>query len=61
MSTSESKVAKNVTRIIGAVFAASVMTIQPTFAQDNNTQECGERELVKAGTLKITVVAFFFS
>ena len=54
MVTGWSKVTKNGTWIIGAVFAASVMTTQPTFAQDN-TQECGERELVKAGTLKLTV------
>ena len=54
MATEFSIIAKNVTWIIGAVLAVSVITIQPTFAQDN-TQECGERELVKAGTLKITV------
>jgi hypothetical protein len=49
-----SMIAKDVTWLIGAVFAASVMTIQPTFAQDN-THTCGERELVKAGTYEGTI------
>ena len=52
MFTSWSKLGKNVAWLISAIFAASVMIIQPAFAQDN-TQSCGERELVKAGTFKI--------
>jgi hypothetical protein len=52
MFTSWSIVGKNMMRLVGAVFAAWVMIIQPAVAQDN-TQSCDERDLVKAGTFKV--------